>query len=152
MNHDAGWAKRALFEKLLSMHHAMKAATARDATKSAAPAQPISSSRSPPLAEAVLAPPAEPKQMSPGAWAGLIGFYNPDGSGGAVDIGDEFPPDIAVQNWRQSIANATPVKPVDDPADRLDVTNAAAVQAAFEKQEAAKAAASNIVQFRVSKD
>jgi subtilisin family serine protease len=137
--HEAGWAKNELFRRIFSMKAARAAADARDAAKAsaiaaataaAAPAQPHSTEL-PPSVKAAPAQPAAPKPtnvISLQDVALKAGYYIPSGRGQSID--NEFPLDPVTANWRRTLDQ----KPREFPPDTLDVTNADAVERAFQTQ------------------
>jgi hypothetical protein len=99
-----------LFEKIMSMHHAMRAAaTRKPVTAAAVPAQPSLPEAFPSSAAAPARPP-EPKSPPPplegidAAFA--MGCYT--GRGGCQSIDDEFPADAATAGWRASLNRPAP--------------------------------------------
>jgi hypothetical protein len=155
--------KNLLFDRILYMKAAMKVAGAREAAKiktaiTAAPAAPPLLVEPPSSAKAPPAHPAAPKaQIEESASTEsivadcLARFYR--GSNG-VNINDEFIDDPTTANWRaQQNDQPAPSKVTDE--EFLNAFDPRAVQAAYEKQEAEKAAAANNIvpftPFRVSK-
>jgi hypothetical protein len=133
----AGSAREALFAKLTSMHHAMKAA-AREVAKAKAAAAPVAPSLPVELPPSAKAAPARPAASAPieesveSMVAGTLARLYA-GTGGQ-NINHEFPPDAVRENWLATQNQPAPSKATD--AEFLHPLDQKAVAAAFEQQQA----------------